>query len=136
MKENLLGDAANIRVATSKQGPFEPLRQHPEFRDLVLEIDHPNTVSDSMEKTLPPSSVTTVKTAPGPLPRSGPIKSPLEIPKPPNGPGPVFLKISEDDQFDTGGGDWARYLLFMVAGMALGIVGYFLLLRVFNIRLF
>jgi serine/threonine protein kinase len=36
LKEGLLGDASNIRAARSKQGPFEPLRLYPEFRDLVV----------------------------------------------------------------------------------------------------
>jgi hypothetical protein len=34
-REGLLGDAANIRAARTKQGPFQALRGHPEFRDLV-----------------------------------------------------------------------------------------------------
>ncbi len=140
LKEHLLGDAANIRIAMTKQGPFEPLRDHPEYRDLVLEMDQTtNTVIDSMEKTLPRPPVA-ASNRPGvtPLPvnRSGAFDVP-NLPKPATGPRPVMLNIAEDASSDDfGGGEWAKYLLFMVAGMALGIVGYFLLLRVFNIRLF
>ncbi len=36
LKEGLLGDASNIRASRTKQGPFEPLRSFPEFRDLVM----------------------------------------------------------------------------------------------------
>ena len=36
LKEGLLGDAENVRVAREKVGPFEPLKQFPEFRDLVV----------------------------------------------------------------------------------------------------
>jgi serine/threonine protein kinase len=35
LKEGLLGDASNVRACRTKAGPFEPLRSHPEFRDLV-----------------------------------------------------------------------------------------------------
>ncbi|MGH7170122.1 MAG: serine/threonine-protein kinase [Gemmataceae bacterium] len=37
LKDGLLGDASNVRASRSKAGPFEPLRGHPEFRDLVIE---------------------------------------------------------------------------------------------------
>ena len=32
----MLGDASNIRASRSKETGFEPLRGHPEFRDLVV----------------------------------------------------------------------------------------------------
>jgi serine/threonine protein kinase len=38
LKEGVLGDASNVRAARSKTGPFEPLRNHPEFRDVVLPL--------------------------------------------------------------------------------------------------
>ncbi len=37
LKDGLLGDATNVRASRTKAGPFEPLRGHPEFRDLVVE---------------------------------------------------------------------------------------------------
>lgn len=36
LKDGLLGDASNIRASRLKQGPFEPLREFPEFRDLII----------------------------------------------------------------------------------------------------
>src|SRR5207245_10432328 len=38
-REGLLGDASNIRAARTKQGPFQALHSHPQFRDLVLDPD-------------------------------------------------------------------------------------------------
>src|SRR5436309_15415612 len=38
LKEELLGDASNVRAARSKVGPFEPLRGFPEFRDLAMSL--------------------------------------------------------------------------------------------------
>jgi serine/threonine protein kinase len=37
LKQGLLGDAGNVRVSRVKTGPFETLKNHPEFRDLVIE---------------------------------------------------------------------------------------------------
>lgn len=37
LKDQLLGDASNIRACRTKSGPFQPLKGHPEFRDLVVE---------------------------------------------------------------------------------------------------
>jgi serine/threonine protein kinase len=36
LKDGLLGDAENVRASRIKTGPFEPLREHPEFRDLII----------------------------------------------------------------------------------------------------
>jgi serine/threonine protein kinase len=36
MKEGLLGDASNIHACRTKEGEFLPLREFPEFRDLVI----------------------------------------------------------------------------------------------------
>jgi eukaryotic-like serine/threonine-protein kinase len=37
LKEQLLGDASNVRACRTKSGPFQPLKGYPEFRDLVVE---------------------------------------------------------------------------------------------------
>jgi serine/threonine protein kinase len=36
LRDGLLGDAANIRASRNKTGPFDPLREHAEFRDLLV----------------------------------------------------------------------------------------------------
>jgi serine/threonine protein kinase len=35
LKDGLLGDASNVRACRTKSGPFEPLRSHQEFRELI-----------------------------------------------------------------------------------------------------
>jgi serine/threonine protein kinase len=55
LKEGHLGDADNIRAARTKMGPFEPLRQHPEFRDLVVQLVV-TPPSQSLSKTTPPAN--------------------------------------------------------------------------------
>jgi serine/threonine protein kinase len=37
LKEGLLGDASNIRASRTKEAEFQPLREFPEFRDLVID---------------------------------------------------------------------------------------------------
>jgi serine/threonine protein kinase len=142
LKDDLLGDARNVRVAPTKQGPFEPIRQHTEFRDLFDEPSRPAalvaTAPDATPRT--PSHMPKLPSA-----RATPLPIPIKPGTMPNHPvfvdkpalpAPVVLNIAQDEPADDSSNDWAKYLLFMVAGMALGVVTYFLLLRIFGIRLF
>jgi len=66
LKEGLLGDASNVRASRTKVGPFEMLRNHPEFRDLVVE---PAPVTPpSMRKPLVASQAPAAGVAPGTAP--------------------------------------------------------------------
>lgn len=38
LKEKLLGDASNVRACRQKAGPFESLKNYPEFRDLLVAL--------------------------------------------------------------------------------------------------
>ncbi len=55
LKDGLLGDASNVRAARTKAGPFEQLRNFPEFRDLALA----STPPPLMPSPRPPSRETT-----------------------------------------------------------------------------
>src|ERR1019366_4351470 len=46
LQDGLLGDAENIRVARTQDGPLEPLKQFPEFRDLVVQPGKLPTVQE------------------------------------------------------------------------------------------
>jgi eukaryotic-like serine/threonine-protein kinase len=37
LRDGLLGDAGNVSASREEGGPFRPLREHPEFRDLLIE---------------------------------------------------------------------------------------------------
>ena len=68
LKEGLLGDAENVRLARLEDGPFEALKSFPEFRDLVIQpAKLPTAVErNSDPKTKKPvSSVSTVNVAEG-----------------------------------------------------------------------
>lgn len=56
LRDGLLGDASNVRAARSKAGPFEPLRGHPEFRDLVIEAAPLTLPKAPSPPALPPPS--------------------------------------------------------------------------------
>lgn len=83
LKDGLLGDADNVRVARIKAGPYEPLRTHPEFRDLVVSpqvLALPKRPSSS-GRTGPKSprsnqNEPTVRNRPMDLPRSPVYKAP------------------------------------------------------------
>lgn len=49
-REGLLGDASNIRASRAKGGPFDLLRNFPEFRDLVLDLQQPSTPPSSQSE--------------------------------------------------------------------------------------
>src|SRR5262249_7303727 len=58
-REGLLGDASSIRAARTKQGPFQALHSHPQFRDLVLDPDATaeRATTDPSIATPPPASM-------------------------------------------------------------------------------
>lgn len=66
LKDGLLGDAENIRVAAMKSGPFEPLRHHPEFRDLVIQpenVSTPKRPGSDPKATRPTNAVPSIEVA-------------------------------------------------------------------------
>jgi serine/threonine protein kinase len=64
LKEGLMGDPGAVRAGRSKSGPREPLKSHPEFRDLV--IGTPLSPSPVARPAPPPSRTTPVLTPPAP----------------------------------------------------------------------
>jgi eukaryotic-like serine/threonine-protein kinase len=83
LKDGLLGDASNVRASRSKAGPFEPLRGHPEFRDLVVEAA-PLSVPQTPSPRQPVSTTAdTVQAHPRLNPEeAGPIITPTASRKP------------------------------------------------------
>ncbi len=54
LREGLLGDASNVRCGRLKEGPFEPLRSFPEFRDMLVTPAPLNlTPANGAPKTMP-----------------------------------------------------------------------------------
>jgi serine/threonine protein kinase len=108
LKEGRLGDASNVRASRSKSGPFEPLRNHPEFRDLVIApapLALPQVKKSSTQNTLPEPVAATASERPVTQVPLGPM-----IPLP-------TRKQS----------DWVKWVLLLLIAAAAGVIGFFLL---------
>jgi serine/threonine protein kinase len=138
LKDGLLGDAANIRAARTKQGPFQTLTSYPEFRDLVIApapLETPKTAS-ALRSTPSNAKKSTSTTTARPDPEAVDYAR-SRLPSDPNAP-TVDYKASPDStpstprpHFNLGGRgtsepeatkgfDWL--LWGIVLGVALGTV--------------
>ena len=141
LKENLLGDASNIRVSRNKEGPYVPLRQHVDFRDLLREIETPMALTPlpaelrgagaSSSPPLPGDSGRITSKSRSKLPSSTPMP---DDPSTTSGKNPVFINLKHVDDEDQPL-EWTKYSLFLIFGIGIGVLG-FALIRVFHIRLF
>jgi eukaryotic-like serine/threonine-protein kinase len=115
LKEGLLGDASNVRASRTKSGPFEILRNHPEFRDLVVE---PAPVTPpSVRKPI----MAAAKPAPPPVAMPSLVKpaaAPLPAPPPSAGSGLLPLIDLGPSPPRRSSAPWVLiFLLTMAAGL-------------------
>jgi hypothetical protein len=120
LREGLMGDATNVRVARSKAGPFDPIRSVPEFRDLVIAPGALPLAKGASDVPGATPIVTTVSTsaavspAKTPLPRSIAEPPPVRRPPPPT---PTPLPVYRTPAIDVGqaksssGFDWITWLI-------------------------
>lgn len=90
LREGLLGDAENIRLSRDKGGPFAPLKEFAEFRDLVVQ---PQAAPTPPPRTAPtpvptPSPTLRPKPAPSAKPRTLSGQAPI-VPAPAPTPAPA-----------------------------------------------
>lgn len=130
LREGLLGDAGNIRIGRDKQGPFDPLRDRAEFRDLLIEpapmalVKTPVTLSRpiaALEAAGYASLARTVSKSPT-LPHAG-------LPTPTDAP---HFRLGEID----GSGEWLKWAALIFIALATGAAGYFLMPVLTGMRLF
>jgi serine/threonine protein kinase len=124
LKEGVLGDASNIRASRTKSGPFELLRNHPEFRDVVLPLTHntpspvPTPKPQSVPAPPPPPPLREVK-------RSSVVKRiipAVPVPAPAAIPLAPHIHLSPTSH----GREWVKWLFLLAGVAALGAAGYFL----------
>ncbi len=118
LKEGLLGDAANVRAARSKAGPFEMLHQHLEFRDLALArvtADGP----DSVDAPAPPSAST-----PLPARTKSTRREATERPAPSTQAPHIQLGAAPDS---SGSWEWVKWLVLLAVALATAAAAYYLL---------
>lgn len=133
LKEHLLGDAANVRASRNKGGPFEPLRTHPEFRDLAMEPVVPGPVaaktSPDVDTPMPPPSsgflselVFKKAASSTPLPRpKGRPATPLPSPSP---DGPLINLTTH-----TVAPEWVKWAILTLVAITSAFASYFLMPR-------
>jgi serine/threonine protein kinase len=115
LKDGVLGDASNVRASRSKTGPFEPLRNFPEFRDFVvtaapLELPRSGLRATPLEGGPPAAAV-------GPS-RSAPPSSETRVPH-------IALPSTAPGQ-ESGGwsGEVIKWTFFFLLLLASGAVAY------------
>jgi serine/threonine protein kinase len=143
-KEGYLGDATNIRVARVKQGPFDPLKSRPEFRDLVIDPTPPPRQGLPTPATFPQITVED-DTPPVPVPHTPP--APL-VPAKPNDP--PFLVPALPAAMPSGVSwsphielertartpEWIKWTIVMIIAAAVGVASFLLTPVVYQLRLF
>ncbi len=136
LKEGLLGDASTIRVARTKQGPFEQLKKLAEFRDLVLDASQAlETIRLATAMPLPSDPDPAAWSPPASLPPSGESSSIML---------PVLPAPTSSDSFapnihlerSTGAPEWAKWLVLLFLAAAAGVGAYFLMPVIYRLRLF
>jgi serine/threonine protein kinase len=146
LKEGLLGDASNIRASKSKQGPFELLRNHAEFRDMVVTaapLKQPakekatpaqgvrtRTPTPAEEEEIPPRP-STVRQKSGALPRQLIDRRPPsdEVPNAP------LIDLSTSAQnLPRPRSSWLWIVWFLLAVAVTAVAGFFLLPLLFHGR--
>jgi serine/threonine protein kinase len=119
LKDGLLGDATNVQASRTKTGPFENLRSHPEFRDLViapapLKVPRGGSASVTAAPTVAPRSTPRPSSA-TPLPSNA---------APDEGAMPhIELGTAPADS----GVEWVKWLLLVLIALATAVLAFFLL---------
>jgi serine/threonine protein kinase len=146
LQQGLLGETPNIRVARTKQGPFEALQDRPEFRDIAIDLTESqlrSTAKLAMPGPMPLSEITPPSTplpapaslaaAPPPisaapfmlpaLPSSVPTADPAAMPH-------IALERSARVP------EWLKWAVLFLLATAAGAAAFFLMPWLYSLRLF
>jgi serine/threonine protein kinase len=120
LRDGLLGDAANVRASRAKGGPFESLRDHAEFRDLLVTAaplqfpgavaPSPRLVDSSVEtpRTSVPETVSVTPTSAGP-------RLPAE---------PVHIALHDGSGSSA---EWIKWALLALLAFASAVAAFWLI---------
>ena len=123
LRDGLLGDAANIRCSRVKAGPFDPLRDFPQFRDLLVTAAPlpvpgaaiPNTEVADLPRNTPREPVAVAVGTAGRDLRATPPLTP-------------HISLQSDDE-RSGGMGWGTWALLLGIAVVSATVAYFLMPR-------
>lgn len=119
LRDGHLGDADNIRASRTKAGPWESLRDYPEFRDLIVSaapLPVPGSGGAAVAQRADAATARPAQREPTPRPRSDPAPAADEAP---------HIRMSEGDG-QGGGGFWVTALLLVIIAALSAAVAYFL----------
>ncbi len=115
LREGLLGDATNIRASRSKNGPFDPLRSYPEFRDMVV--------------TAAPLSLPTTQPRSSPIAATVPAQVKLKKDDPSSGDHAPFVPHLTNVSVTQPGPsyEWLKWLFLIAVALASAAAAYYLI---------
>jgi serine/threonine protein kinase len=121
LKEGLLGDASNVRASRTKTGGFEPLRNYPEFRHLV--IDPSNAPSSAGSGASAPRALPKTKATDSTSNAIAPTKPVL--PRAPSTPVPE-IDIQTAPHQKNAWPPWLIAVLLVAIAVITGLASWFL----------
>jgi serine/threonine protein kinase len=119
LKEGVLGDAEDVRAGHNKSGPYEPLRNFPEFRDLLVTaapLQMPVVAPSPRLLETTPSRQAVREPPPPPLSSSNPKAAPA---------GPVHITLHDEEE--SGSMGWVAWVLLALVAFASAAVTYWLI---------
>lgn len=114
LKEGLLGDAANVKAGRAKAGPFESLREYPQFRDMVI-TPAPLNAPGSKSGSVPP------------IP--GANDTPTERRATPASAAVPHIDIGEQQPQTQRSLEWLKWALVVGVALATAALGFFFFSR-------
>lgn len=140
LTQGLLGDADNIRIARSKQGPFVALRSRAEFRDIAIELTESQLRNTA--KSAAPTPTPTVTPPPAPIvskqpPPASADASPFIIPALPSAvaASPAWTPNIVLER-STRTPEWVKWAALILLASGAGVAAFFVLPFVYQLRLF
>lgn len=137
LKDGHLGDASNIRASRLKTGPFDSLRNHPEFRDVilatVLTAPPPQAAARNTSKPSAAKSPSPYSSQPAPQQASAPEREPPLQTLQPQPISPLAPKIHMERMGkNEPSAEQGRFLLFLIIALLAGAGGFFLFSLLFH----
>jgi eukaryotic-like serine/threonine-protein kinase len=127
IKEGRLGDASTVRASRNKEGPFEPLRNFPEFRDLVIEVGQKPPKNDPAAS--PPAAANRAAPAPAKPNAKAPPKEPDVTPAPRAVSPPTKLDTTDEPHFPMPTGrptnfEWVKWVILLILAVLVAVTTY------------